>query len=230
MNYKLTMFMLVQARRLSRSAALHQKNHYNSLGIGKTATQAEIKNAYYNLSKVYHPDKNQGHTSEQRDAHSQKFQDISEAYEVLGNITTRKLYDKGFLSNEPSQGPAGETTPDDPLHRFYKSREMRSRPPPPSPRQTVYNFDEWSRMHYSESVKRATDLKNRRAARAAEMQLHKEAVQEEKCFFAMLGIFCLLASIYEFSNWIQHIYNQIKENKYPFHEPLNKFTPDDDKK
>lgn len=68
------------------------KNHYDSLGIQSTSTQGEVKSAYYKLSMMYHPDKNQGNPES-----SQKFRDITEAYEVLGNVKTRKLYDKGKL-------------------------------------------------------------------------------------------------------------------------------------
>lgn len=91
---------LNQIRQLSTTPALFNtkpRNHYDSLGLVKTATQAEVKNAYYDLSKLYHPDRNQGETQEQRDQHSQKFRDITEAYEVLGNVKSRRLYDKGNL-------------------------------------------------------------------------------------------------------------------------------------
>lgn len=65
------------------------KDHYSSLGISPKSTQADIKAAYYKLSMVYHPDKSD--TAE----HSKKFRAITEAYEVLGNVKTRKLYDRG---------------------------------------------------------------------------------------------------------------------------------------
>lgn len=77
-------------RKLSNTSGLFAKNHYNSLGITSKATQADVKGAYYKLSMIYHPDKNEGSS----DA-AQKFRDISEAYEVLGNIRLRRLYDKG---------------------------------------------------------------------------------------------------------------------------------------
>lgn len=66
------------------------RNHYDVLGITPNATQTDIKSAFYKLSKMYHPDKNKG----SYDA-SRKFQDISAAYEVLGNFKLRRLYDKG---------------------------------------------------------------------------------------------------------------------------------------
>lgn len=64
-------------------------NHYNALGLTKHATQSEIKGAYYKLSMLYHPDKNSDAEA------AQKFRDITAAYEILGNIKLRKLYDKG---------------------------------------------------------------------------------------------------------------------------------------
>lgn len=75
---------------LSTTSIHTAKDHYNILGLSHKATQAEIKSAYYNLSKVYHPDKNQGSPTA-----AIKFRDITEAYEVLGNVRMRRLYDKG---------------------------------------------------------------------------------------------------------------------------------------
>lgn len=61
------------------------KNYYDVLGIKKTATQDEIKKAYRELCKKYHPDKNGGDDT--------KFKEINEAYETLGDETKRKQYD-----------------------------------------------------------------------------------------------------------------------------------------
>lgn len=70
-------------------------NLYTRLGLNAEATQDEIKNAYYELSKEHHPDKNVG----DKDSAS-KFRSISEAYEILGNVKTRAQYDKGILLKE----------------------------------------------------------------------------------------------------------------------------------
>lgn len=69
------------------------KSHYDSLEITPKATQADIKSAYYKLSKIHHPDKNQGCAEASR-----RFQEVSNAYEVLGNYKLRKLYDKGNIN------------------------------------------------------------------------------------------------------------------------------------
>ncbi|MBC5773374.1 J domain-containing protein [Pontibacter sp. KCTC 32443] len=65
------------------------KDYYKILGVTKSASQAEIKKAYRALAKKYHPDKNKGDK-----AAEDKFKDISEAYEVLGDEEKRKQYDQ----------------------------------------------------------------------------------------------------------------------------------------
>ena len=62
-----------------------KKNYYDILGVNKNATQDDIKKAYRNLSKKYHPDKNGGDDS--------KFKEINEAYDTLGDETKRRAYD-----------------------------------------------------------------------------------------------------------------------------------------
>jgi molecular chaperone DnaJ len=66
-----------------------EKDYYASLGVPKTATQAEIKKAYRKLARQHHPDANKG------DAKSEeKFKEISEAYDVLSDETKRTEYDE----------------------------------------------------------------------------------------------------------------------------------------
>lgn len=77
-------------RSISSGGTLLSKSHYDALGLTPKATQSEVKSAYYKLSMQHHPDKNEG-----SEAASQQFRDISAAYEVLGNVKLRKLYDKG---------------------------------------------------------------------------------------------------------------------------------------
>ncbi|XP_066251530.1 dnaJ homolog subfamily C member 30, mitochondrial-like [Euwallacea similis] len=193
MNSKLPMFALSQIRKISTiSGKNQQKSHYESLGITKSATQAEIKGAYYKLSKMYHPDRNQGETTQQREEHSQKFRDITDAYKILGNVKSRKLYDKGFLSGSPRD--TQEPSPDDPLHKFYKSREARTRPPPSDGRQPIYDFDEWARTHYGETVRKTHKIKERNVFYAEQHKLRKSAMQEEMVAYG--GITLLLLCMY----------------------------------
>ncbi|KAI5818029.1 X-domain of DnaJ-containing-domain-containing protein [Pyronema omphalodes] len=66
-----------------------ETEYYDVLGVAPTATELEIKKAYRKLAIIHHPDKNPNDES----AHA-KFQNISEAYQVLSNEELRKQYDQ----------------------------------------------------------------------------------------------------------------------------------------
>ncbi len=66
---------------------MEYKDYYETLGVKRDATQAEIKSAYRKLAKKYHPDVNK--TPEA----SAKFKDINEAFEVLSDKDKRQRYD-----------------------------------------------------------------------------------------------------------------------------------------
>ncbi|WP_371378995.1 DnaJ C-terminal domain-containing protein [Sporomusa aerivorans] len=66
-------------------------DYYEILGIVKTATEKEIKQAYRKLARKHHPDLHQGDAKKQAE---EKFKQINEAYEVLGDPGKRAKYDK----------------------------------------------------------------------------------------------------------------------------------------
>jgi len=63
------------------------KDYYKILGVERTASSIDIKKAYHRLSKVYHPDLSPGNPFV-----LDKFQEITEAYNVLGNLDSRLEY------------------------------------------------------------------------------------------------------------------------------------------
>ena len=76
-----------------------EKDYYEILGVKKNASDDELKKAYRNLAKKYHPDKNKGNKEAEN-----KFKEISEAYAVLSDKEKREQYDR--LGRE-AFGPGG---------------------------------------------------------------------------------------------------------------------------
>ena len=66
-----------------------QKDYYQILGVEKNASQDEIKSAYRKLAKKYHPDLNKDNPEA-----ADKFKEVNEAYEVLGDEKKRQNYDQ----------------------------------------------------------------------------------------------------------------------------------------
>ncbi len=69
--------------------AVQYKDYYKSLGVARTATDAEIKKAFRKLAREYHPD-----VAKNKKQAEEKFKEINEAYEVLGDPAKRKKYDE----------------------------------------------------------------------------------------------------------------------------------------
>lgn len=76
-------------------------NYYEILGVGRDATQDQIKKAYRRLARELHPDVASGDGAEER------FKDVSRAYEVLSNPEKRQMYDRGVDPTAPGGGGAG---------------------------------------------------------------------------------------------------------------------------
>lgn len=182
------------------------KSHYEALNIQKTATHKEIKDAYYRLSMIYHPDKNKGSEEAARN-----FRDITSAYEILGNVRQRRLYDSGANlitknSQRTTQHPFEPMTTN---NEVYNSK-FRSRD---------YNFDMWSKKHYTNAFNKHYT--------AREKLLNKEnneKVVEQQHIYSVLTIMVgatitILAFMFEnvknFKVFKQDIINSVIENNEP---------------
>src|SRR6201996_1536002 len=95
-----------------------EKDYYKTLGVPKTAKTADIKKAYHDLARKYHPDANANKGN--ADA-GERFKEITEAYNVLSDEKQRKEYDEarsmfgGFRTagGRPGAAGAGAGTPFD---------------------------------------------------------------------------------------------------------------------
>ena len=173
-------------RFLATSRPLPPVNHYKVLGLNSKSTHAEIKASFYNLSKKFHPD-----VSDQSEEAALKFRQITAAYEVLGNIKLRKMYDKGLLPRDSSIRP-------DDLDIEYQEPEVKSpykrnRAQPTTGRTDIFDFDQWSRLHYGVAMNRRSAAKEKwEAQKVSDKELEDDHRSDSFIGFALLGVLLLV--------------------------------------
>uniref|UniRef100_A0A665VAE4 DnaJ homolog subfamily C member 30, mitochondrial n=1 Tax=Echeneis naucrates TaxID=173247 RepID=A0A665VAE4_ECHNA len=150
---------------------LRVTGYYELLEVLPSATQAQIKTAYYKQSFAYHPDRNAGSGEA-----TVRFSEISEAYSVLGNKALRKKYDRGLLSLSdltatvrPSSRDGGGASAKQPTggRRSPLSSDIRG---------GRFDFDTFFKSHYSEQLQRQRDTR----VRQEELRKKKEEPMVEK--------------------------------------------------
>lgn len=156
----------LKARTYSRGDGPYSRTAlYELLGVSSTATQAQIKAAYYRQSFLYHPDRNSGSAEA-----AERFTRISQAYVVLGSATLRRKYDRGLLSDADLRGPGVRPS------RTPAADPGAPRAPPPASRthgrgqaapganRTMFDFDAFYQAHYGEQLERERRQRARREA------------------------------------------------------------------
>jgi DnaJ-class molecular chaperone len=134
------------------------KNPYEVLGVPKTASANEIKEAYRSLAKKFHPDLNPGSKEAEL-----KFKEVNQANEMIGTPEKRAQFDRGeidpnryqYRSGGPQRGPYYYQTQDEPSGRY------------------TYNFDQGADSDIFESIFRQFGRKQkggRSAQEGAEFQ------------------------------------------------------------
>ncbi|KAI8620366.1 hypothetical protein BC830DRAFT_1059368 [Chytriomyces sp. MP71] len=107
------LFVLLVVLLALATAVLAGKDYYKILGVNRSALKREIKKAYKELSKKYHPDKNPGDK-----ASEDKFIECAQAYEVLADDEKRRIYDQFGEEGLKEDGGGGFHNPFDIFSQF----------------------------------------------------------------------------------------------------------------
>ena len=95
--------------------------YYEILGLEKKCSESEIKKAYRKLAMKYHPDKS---PEDKKEEYTEKFKEITEAYEVLSNKQKRDMYDKFGKEAVNGGGGMSGVNPFDIFNEMFSSGGM----------------------------------------------------------------------------------------------------------
>uniref|UniRef100_A0A7S3K7B5 J domain-containing protein n=1 Tax=Aureoumbra lagunensis TaxID=44058 RepID=A0A7S3K7B5_9STRA len=112
-------------------------DHYQTLGVAYSATRTEIRNAFLQKAKSFHPDINPGDSSAVK-----KFQNVAEAHSILSSEESKKKYDQQ-IGNIPRVHFTGGT-------RTLR-REQPLRAPRPATGTKTFDYQTWNEWHYGDN-------------------------------------------------------------------------------
>ena len=148
------------------------KNHYQTLGIKRNATNDDIKSAYRKLALKFHPDKNNGDKF-----FEERFKEIQEAYEILSNP-----YEKGKYDTNYDFFFTGQSKPN-----WSKSNQEESKYEAPKP------DPEKARKEKEEQEKRNRDKLEKE--RVANIKKNAELIFEDKAWIFLGNWFIIPGAV-----------------------------------
>lgn len=163
------------------------------MGVSPHATQVQIKEAYYNLSMKYHPDRNKG----SEDAH-QKFTELTEAYSILGQYDLRRKYDRGMLNEY--RRPPSHTHSD---HSSHGHDVGATGPSTVSGKKSKFDFDEFYRAHYGEALRREQEARKSKAEAREKAKLYSISNSMQQVLIAGLSVSVILVGWYGYQRMHQ---------------------------
>lgn len=158
-------------------------SYYDVLKVTPSATQSQIKTAYYKQSFINHPDKNPGNEEA-----TQRFSEISEAYTVLGSISLRKRYDHGLLSRSDVQSagrPSSKETMSKSTGSPPQQQQFRARRFSQAGGKTMFDFDAFYQAHYGEQLQKEREMRARKQRMEEQQEQQKEEFKKWKQARAM---------------------------------------------
>ena len=187
-------------------------NYYKLLNVPTNANEKEIKKAYRNLAKKYHPDMYQGDKS----VAEEKMQLINEAYDTLSNTELRKEYDKKIgLYKEPeintSTNNNYNTTSS---YRSNTTRNYNNVKYRPNNSNTYYDNYGYAETNYTSY----TGDRYTRNKYEERINLDKKDVVTKICILLAIAIFILVGLIKLMSDSISEIKN-VKQQIYSTSSP-----------
>ena len=138
------------------------KDYYGILGVSKTSDQQQIRLAFFNLAKKYHPDLNTDKRKEDYEQSKIKFQEINEAYQILTDDELKKRYDDltgNFFSRDKAEKKEEPRDFNSYYQSFFEVKKQRSYE---DERKARYDLDENLRKLAEIKLKREKDMNERR--------------------------------------------------------------------
>lgn len=154
----------------------------------------------------YHPDKTKGN-----ELAADKFREVTEAYEVLGNHRLRKLYDKGIIHTAGEKYAERPTPPEDdndPTTKFYRARNKRDHK---TANTQIYDFDEWTNAHYGNQFQRQQKLKQTYKEKVLKKETANDSAIHQHFVFVIVLLVVIMVSFQHQSKDV----DLVSKNKSP---------------